>query len=636
MEYLASYQIVETLEAAGLKVVAARDLALPTAPATEISAGMQLWADVVDDSWLTKVVAGWLRASSGCAILLAADAGRAAAAAADLSGAGTVALLGRGSTQVKRDARIVVVDPGALHDPLLCHHDRWSRVWRNLGLVGVLGAESLTGGVGSHAGLLLRRTLRLAGRLAPPSSTEWEEDGEHGPESAPGPAVVLAGNGISNGLAHGRSLLGSGRVAVASGQEPSQVSRPWVVVDDSAGDAHGRVLEALGERPGLPIELVSSGVPPRRRGIFLLRSPRLAAWLRQHPEPCFTHAAIDPASEAIQLNHLLAASAEAVFLRSDDRWFGPGAWKKLAPFHRRLVREEHSESGKHGDAWRYQGWEPADLLVQPDLIEREPFRVTTHGRRSSRIGELSHGAVALLAHPGAILHLADKAYRVRKVDLDEREIRVSPENARAIAAGRKTLPRHRRHHEILRALRTAPPFGDGSLAALGEIEIVESVTSYDLIKTGGRQPEPAAIEPAFVTSYASSAAWVDFAPGVLQSVLASGADRRVALGLVAEALRVRLIWRIGAERCGEILVAPYASHASFDGGGFFVHEAVPHGTGVAHAAWDLLPELLKSALGDLQRCAMPPLAAARLSAAPEPGSDSDRRGAIALIEHLLQ
>ena len=697
MSLLASFQIVGDLEAAGIRVVAARDLQAPPQLAPDprlLAPGARHWLDLAGDDDVVEWVRTWAGAGRGRILLLAPTSARAHAIAARLKSGGIadVVHLERASAMVRRDARVVVVALGAAHDPLLVHHDRWSRLWRNLGLVFVVGAEEFSGGVGVHGALILRRILRLAVRLAPPAlETREQAFGWHDaprslaeqsdrsaarpasvgddnppdrfavdapPASSPadgadppGPVCLLAGIGLANGIHHGRSLLGARATLLTHsdrGEEaPARRTVPWVIVQESAGSVGGKqrratvkaIRAALGAAAhSVPVVRLRPGqAPPMACGVWIVRSLEAAAWIEAHPVPSARYAACDPASEAIYLDHLLAASAEAPFVRADDRWFGPGAWKRLAPFDRRLVREERAEEGRHGEAWRYQGWEPIELLIQPDLIEREPFRVLTHGRRSELLGTLSHGELAFRAHPGAIFHIADQPLRVRAVDQEEREVRVTFEKRRAIAAGRATRPQLRRHHEILEVRETRPPLADGSLPVLGRLEVFDAVSSYDLIKTGGRKAERMELDPPFTTAYPTTAMWLDFQPATAQAAIAVGAEYGAALACIAHLLRSRLLWRIDARFFGEVVAAAYPSHAGFDGGGVFLHEAVPFGTGAAVAALELLPDLLRDALADLEAGNMgPPVRPARLQL-PEPDYDQKtRRGAIALLNALLE
>jgi hypothetical protein len=467
-------------------------------------------------------------------------------------------------------------------------------------------------------------------------------------EPVPGPVCLLAGIGLANGVHHGRTLLGARATVLTysdQGDEaPARRTLPWVVVRERETREGERrrvsvkeVRALLGDAArAIPIARLRSGqAPPMACGIWIARSVAAAKWIAQHPEPVARHAACDPASEAVYLDHLLAASAEAPFVRADDRWFGPGAWKRLAPFDRRLVREERAEEGRHGEAWRYQGWEPVELLIQPELIEREPFRVLTHGRRSELLGTLSHGELAFRAHPGAIFHLDGNPFRVRTVDQEEREVRVTAEKRRAVAAGRRTLPSLRRHHEILEVHETRPPLGDGSLPAMGRIEVFDAVSGYQLIRTGGRAAEEIELDPPFTTAYATTASWIDLQPATARVALDAGAEYAEVLACIAHVLRARLLWRLDLGCFGEVLVAAYGSHAGFDGGGIFLHEAVPFGTGAAVAAIDLLPELLHQSLADLEAGNLgPPVPEPNLELKHAPCSAEVRRGAIALLRAL--
>ncbi len=621
-------RVAEAIEALGGTVVAQRDLVLPDPPdldPAELVGGRDLWVDAPDGRWLARLAVRLEHDTPGSLLIVVADPAGALRMEQALEHAGARATLrlARGARVSRREARIVVAEAGALHDPLLVHCEHWRHIWRRLSLLALQDAQELTGALGSHAGLLLRRATRIAER----SRRQWEG------ELADLPALtrVVTGTGLSNGHPHAEALLG----AAAEEHAGDAVLRaPWLVVDLRAPEAPSadRLREMLAAQGWSEIALRGAGAAgaPAAPGIWSIDDPAAGQRLCTPAPPAPRHAACDPDSEAFRRAHLLAAAAEVPLAQDDDRWFGEGAWGSLEPLRERQVQEEHADDECEQPIWRYCGWVPPAALVLPEAPERDPFQVQTRGRRSEIVASLHHGEVARLAHPGAILGLGERHFRVREVDLEEREIRVSIEKPGAIASGRRTDPHHRRHHEIIEVWRAFPLLAEGSLPVLGQVEVVETVDSYQLMPTRGREPERVALDPPFVTTYLATAAWVDLMPRTLERGGASVA----ALEQVADLMRRHLLLRTGARHAAELLVAAYRSHAALDGGGIFAHEVAPHGTGMARAFLELLSELLRSSLRTLREEDAPPPFAGRLQSPPPAPDARVRRAAIALLELL--
>ncbi len=591
-----------------------------------------LFAEVWGEEWLARQIARLGSGGARTAVVLVPNRARGEEleAALGVEGVAPVLLLERGKGRADRDARVVIADAGALHDPLLVHHEHWRHIWRKVSLVAITHAEEFTGVLGSHAAWLMRRAARVVHMAK--SAGDWSSGG------VDKPVRVVSGFGLSNAREHAELLLGS-TVEIVEGEE--SVELPWVLVDASAGAAPCRdtIRETLkGDERWREIDVRSlqGELGSYSPGIWLVERPGEIEWFRSAAcKAARRHAACDPDSEAVRIDQLLAASAEAPLAPGDERWFGAGTWALLEPFDQRLVQGEEAEDGSVESAWRYRGWEPPEALVQPEALERVPFRVVTSGRKYEVVGSLCHGEVAFAAHEGAILEIGREHFRVREVDLDEREIWVSPQKKAAIESGRGTVPRHRRHHEIVEVIRAHSSLGDGSLPVLGRVEVVDTVAGYSLTRTAGRQPELCELDPPFVTTYLTTCAWIDLVPGSLARIDAAGGGRAETLAFAADLLGRLLVLRIGAEHVGEVVVSAYRSHAALDGGGIFVHEAMPHGSGVANAFLDLLPELLESAARTLRfDSAMPPRLPGRLFGGGERADSTTRRGGLALVERL--
>ncbi|MAE70231.1 MAG: hypothetical protein CME06_07145, partial [Gemmatimonadetes bacterium] len=565
--------------------------------------------------------------------------GEELAAALRDEGVERVLLLERAGRGVDRDARVVIADAGGFHDPLLVQHEHWHHIWRNVSLVAVAHAEEFTGVLGSHAAWFMRRAARVVHLAKSAGAALGVGSGPGAGAEVAGPVRIVVGFGLANARDHAESLLGSA-VDIVGGQD--YVALPRVLVDAAAAEGACRdtIRGALVEEErwrGVRVHSLGRELSPRSPGIWLVERPGPIEWFRStRGKVARRHAAHDHEADTVRIDQLLAASAEAPLAPGDDRWFGAGAWSLLEALDQRLVLGEEAEDGSVESAWRYRGWEPPGALVQPEALERAPFRVVTSGRVYEVVGALCHGEVAFAAHPGAILEVGGEHFRVRDVDLDEREIWVSRQKKAAIESGRGTVPRHRRHHEITEVMRTRAPLGDGSLPVLGRVEVIDTVTGYSLSRTAGRKAEACGLDPPFVTTYLTTCAWIDLVPARSTEIEAAGGDRTEVLNFVADLLGRFLILRIGTEHFGEVVVAAYRSHAALDGGGIFVHEAMPCGAGAAGAFLDLLPELLESAARTLRSgTALPPRVLGRLSGGDERGDSAIARSSLALLERLL-
>lgn len=628
----------ERLRAGGFEVLFAEDRHLPRVPEFPLpEPSARVWISGGGGvETVAPALAEVARLSEGTTLVIAPDSRDFPEFEARLGDLMPVTAVAPELTGPARSARCLLATLDSLHHPLLLHHDRWLGFWEHLRLVVLHDSSGLVGCVGSHAYWLLRRVERMV---------EQHEAR---------PAWLVADAALANPVEHLERLLGPLTSRVVA--EDSGEKGPLVVAtraDEEEALQVTRAATLLGQPPSdgaddarwaPTVRGWSLGDEVPRAGVHVV-GPALASFIRGRSEvfsrPGRRWGHLEQERGGIRRDELLAAAAELSLIESDDDYFGDGAYASLAPFEGRLVQGvKEGEPEEAIPAWRYVGWEPADVLVQPSVVEREPFRVMSTGRRAAILGSLHRGAVALLAHPGAIIHLDGAPWSVTALDLDEAEIRVRPENVRAVKAGRATRPICRRLHQVQGG--PARPTSELGLQ-VGVIRVLDAVTAYGLTPTAGRPEEPVALEPELVVTYETMGAWMDLPPRILRDLAHAGFYVPAVLASVARTVAGWLAWRAGTRTTGQILVTPYTSHAQLDGGGIFIHEDVPGGAGMARCAAELWPDLSVAMTEALHGCrclegcdrCIPSVPQGRMAEIALENSPHDRAGAavfFALLE----
>jgi len=360
----------------------------------------------------------------------------------------------------------------------------------------------------------------------------------------------------------------------------------------------------------------------------------LDQYLVTHPqaffERGFEHAVLDPENERILGAHLPCAAAELP-LRAGESWL---AGERVADALESAVERAEllaSESGREWFAARRSphravslrsagasfaileargGAEPrskdpddgargrpgpAQRAASEARSEGEARAESERAERSRSIGTIGSGHVQSECHEGAIyLHHAS-AWRVRKLDLEERKVWVEPSDGstytRALSEKETTIL----------ACERVRPAGNFRLC-LGRVRVTTRVTGYERRRVRGQEllgTEPLALPP---TAFETRSLWLELPDEIPKALAQAGRHVMGALHAVEHAaLSLFPLFAL----CDRFDVAgiTYRQHPELGRAAIFLYDGHEGGLGLAAGLFDRIEALLEATRERLRDCA---------------------------------
>jgi DEAD/DEAH box helicase domain-containing protein len=301
--------------------------------------------------------------------------------------------------------------------------------------------------------------------------------------------------------------------------------------------------------------------------------------------PC-EQAVLDAANDEILAAHLPCAAAELP-LAQGEPWLADA---RVAAGRDGAVRRGTLLESAAGGEWFASRPRPALEVSLRQAGEAFAIRSLARGpkgRSGEVIGTIGGGRVFSECHAGAIyLHRA-RSYRVRELDLEQREVRVEG----PVKVDYYTRALAEKETEILE-VQASRPLGN-ALAKLGRLRITSRTTRYeqrrvfgqDLIGTHALELPPQQFE--------TQGAWIELAPEI--ETLVAGEDRHfmgAIHGLEHAALALFPLFAL----CDRLDVAGISipRHPQVRGPAVFLYDAIPGGIGISRALFPKLGALLEA------------------------------------------
>jgi len=335
-----------------------------------------------------------------------------------------------------------------------------------------------------------------------------------------------------------------------------------------------------------------------RRGeaaIALVAMPdALDQYLVAHPraffERGFEHAVLDPENAELLAAHLPCAAAE-VPLRASERWLASERLASALEAAEERAELLRSESGREWFAARRAPHRAVSLRSTGASFAILAPRA---GAEPRSIGTIGSGHVFTECHEGAIyLHHA-RAWRVTRLDLEERKVFVEPSDGttytRALAEKETT---------ILTRERTRPA-GNFRLC-LGRVKVTTRVTGYERRRVRGQEllgTEPLELPP---TSFETSSLWLEL-PDEIPKALQQ-AERHVMGALHAVEHAALSLFPLFA-LCDRFDVAgiTYRHHPELGHAAIFLYDGHEGGLGLAAGLFERVEALLEATRERLAEC----------------------------------
>jgi DEAD/DEAH box helicase domain-containing protein len=329
--------------------------------------------------------------------------------------------------------------------------------------------------------------------------------------------------------------------------------------------------------------------------IALVAQPdALDQYLVSHPkaffERGFEHAVLDPENADILAAHLPCAAAELP-LRAGEAWLASERLAAAVDAAEERAELLRSESGREWFAARRSPHRAVSLRsAGASFVILEP----RDGREARSIGTVGSGHVYTECHESAIyLHHA-RAFRVTKLDLDERKVWVEPSDGTTY-----TRALSEKETSILARERTRPA-GNFRLC-LGRVKVTTRVTGYERRRVRGQEllgTEPLALPP---TSFETSSLWLEL-PDEIPAALAQ-AGRHVMGALHAVEHATLALFPLFA-LCDRFDVAgiTYRQHPELGHAAIFLYDGHAGGLGLAAGLFDRMEALLEATRERLREC----------------------------------
>jgi DEAD/DEAH box helicase domain-containing protein len=319
----------------------------------------------------------------------------------------------------------------------------------------------------------------------------------------------------------------------------------------------------------------------------------LDQYLVAHPraffERGFEAAVLDPENPELLAAHLPCAAAELP-LRASEPWLARGrvpAALEAAEERAELLR---SESGREWFAARRTPHRGVSLRATGASYEI----LEAGGGAPRRIGTIGSANAFVECHEGAIyLHHA-RAYRVRRLDLEERKVWVEPSDGSTY-----TRALSEKETSILARERTRPA-GNFRLC-LGRVRVTTRVTAYERRRVRGQEllgTEPLELPPS---SFETTSLWLELPGEIPKRLQDQGRHVMGALHAVEHAaLSLFPLFAL----CDRFDVAgiTYRHHPELGGAAIFLYDGHEGGLGLAASLWERVEALLEATRERLAEC----------------------------------
>lgn len=293
-------------------------------------------------------------------------------------------------------------------------------------------------------------------------------------------------------------------------------------------------------------------------------------------------AVLDPANPEITSAHLACAAAE-IPLRADEPWLAaPGLASALEEARRRGSVLESAAGGEFFAARQ----RPAREVSLRQIGESFTIRRTVAAGKGV-IGTIGSSRVQAECHPGAIyLHRA-RAYLVRRLDLERKEVHVEG----PVRVDHYTRAIAEKQTEILEVERTRP-LGN-ALLRLGRLRITSQTTHYEKRRIFGQEllgKHELELPPR---RFETQGIWLELAPEI-ETALASGGSHFMGAihGLEHAALALFPLFAL----CDRFDVAGISipRHPQVRGPAIFLYDGHPGGIGISRSVFPQLESLLEA------------------------------------------
>ena len=321
----------------------------------------------------------------------------------------------------------------------------------------------------------------------------------------------------------------------------------------------------------------------------------LDQYLVAHPraffERGFEQAVLDPEHAELLAAHLPCAAAE-VPLRAAEPWLAQPRVRAALAAGEESAALLRSESGREWFAARRAPHRAVSL--RSTGASYEILQGGERSERSRRVGTVGSGHVHTECHEGAIyLHHA-RAFRVTRLDLDERKVWVEPSDGttytRALAE---------KETSILERQRSRPA-GNFRLC-LGRVKVTTRVTGYERRRVRGQEllgTEPLDLPP---TSFETTSLWLELPDEIPQALQA--AERHVMGALHAVEHAALSLFPLFA-LCDRFDVAgiTYRCHPELGRAAIFLYDGHEGGLGLAAGLFDRIEALLDATRERVAEC----------------------------------
>jgi DEAD/DEAH box helicase domain-containing protein len=337
--------------------------------------------------------------------------------------------------------------------------------------------------------------------------------------------------------------------------------------------------------------------------IALIAQPdALDQYLVAHPkaffERGFEHAVLDPENADILAAHLPCAAAELP-LRAGEAWLASARLAAAVDDAEQRAELLRSESGREWFAARRSPHRSVSLRSAGASFAILEAR---GGDEPRSIGTIGSGHVYTECHEGAIyLHHA-RAFRVTKLDLEERKVWVERSDGSTY-----TRALSEKETSILARERTRPAGNFRSRQAgnfrlcLGRVKVTTRVTGYERRRVRGQEllgTEPLELPP---TSFETSSLWLEL-PDEIPATLSS-AGRHVMGALHAVEHAALALFPLFA-LCDRFDVAgiTYRQHPELGHAAIFLYDGHEGGLGLVASLFERMEGLLEATRERLRDC----------------------------------
>ncbi len=356
----------------------------------------------------------------------------------------------------------------------------------------------------------------------------------------------------------------------------------------------------------------------------------LDQFLVTHPEHFFArnfeHAVVDPENAEIAAAHLPCAAAE-VPLRAGEAWLQPPGMQaglKLADERGDLLESET------GTEWFASRRRPhREVAIRSTGASYLIGVAGDAGERPRALGTIGSANVFVECHEGAIYLHHGRQYRVKRLDLDEREVLVEPSDVpwytRALSD---------KETEILSRDR-ARPAGNFRLVE-GRVKVTTRITSYERRRVRGQEllsTEPLDLPP---TSYETRSLWFEMPDEIPKTLQNSGRHVMGALHAVEHAALALFPLFALCDRF-DVAGITYKHHPQLGRAAIFLYDGQENGVGLTRGIFDRIEPLLEATLEMVSDCPCESGCPACVHS-PRCGNGNrpiDKPGAIEALELLL-